>query len=168
MKEIIGGHMAKVFADKHIEAELTFNGEFGWWDVCEVWRLSDEDYQILEKDEDFNYPDAWWRWSGGSVLGATREVVVVNGKSMRAWKNEDKIQDLKDEWRDLDAEERAEYGTVNDYIRCWTDYEFKNLAEYLIAEFGISTTKNVCAVAVDLAKANKMSLGELFATYGGN
>lgn len=166
MKEIIGGNMAKVFRDKRIEAELIFAGEFGLWDVCEVWILSEADFEVLDKDEEFNYPDSWWRWSAGSTLGATRDVVMVNGKEMNAWKDEGRICDLKDEWRELDAIERAEYGTMGEYIRTWSTFEFNNLAEYLCDELGASTPKNVCALTVDLAKANKMSLGELFATYG--
>ena len=47
-------------------------------------------------------------------------------------------------------------------------YEYKDLLEYFCEELGASTEKNVCALAVDLAKYNGLTLSELFKIYGGD
>lgn len=46
---------------------------------------------------------------------------------------------------------------------CRTRYE--SLLEYLCENIGASQPRNVCALAVDLAKYNNMTMGELFTKY---
>ena len=73
-------------------------------------------------------------------------MVHVNGHDMLAWADEP--------WEDEDEDEEFEI-----YASCLTDY--------LCDVVGASQPKNVCAVAVDLAKYNNMTMGELFAKYEG-
>jgi len=44
---------------------------------------------------------------------------------------------------------------------------FDNLLSYFSEEWGVSTEKNICALAVDLAKMNEMTMSELFEKYVG-
>lgn len=46
-------------------------------------------------------------------------------------------------------------------------YEYSNLSQYLCEHLGISQPRNACALAVDLAKYNDMTIAELFEKYEG-
>lgn len=45
--------------------------------------------------------------------------------------------------------------------------EYENLSDYLCNCIRVSQPRNVCACAVDLAKYNDMTMGELFEKYEG-
>lgn len=49
---------------------------------------------------------------------------------------------------------------------CWPR-EYDYLTEYMCDEIGASMEKNVCALAVDLARINNITMGELFTKYQG-
>jgi hypothetical protein len=51
-----------------------------------------------------------------------------------------------------------------DYFR---DRKYPTLLCYFCDEIGASTEKNVCAIAVDLAALNNMTMAELFQKYQG-
>ena len=103
----------------------------------QVWELEKADLKTLENVE--CWPDhwGWWRWCKGSNLGTACDFFTVNNQFMIGWKR---------------------FGNKNTY---------DTLTEYLCDEVGVSTKKNVCATAVDLARANGMSMAKLFKTYEG-
>ena len=90
--------------------------------------------------------DAWWRSTEGSNLGAPYTKVYVNGHEMIGWADEP--------WEDEDEEDEFEIYA-------------SNLSDYLCDVVGASQPKNVCALAVDLAKYNNMTMAELFTKYEG-
>ena len=46
-------------------------------------------------------------------------------------------------------------------------HRYDTLTEYMCNEIGASTEKNVCALAVDLARANGLTMARLFEIYEG-
>lgn len=87
--------------------------------------------------------DAWWRSSDGSNLWAEDIIKLkVNGKEMICWNSP--IYDSKE------------------------GQEYESLSEYLSECIGVSQPKNVCACAMDLAKANGMTMEELFSKFEGD
>lgn len=92
-------------------------------------------------DEEFEKlcPKGMWRSSECSNMGVPTDYLTVNGETLRCWNRKDEP-----------------YRTV---------YEL--LLEYLCENIGVSQPRNVCALAVDLAKYNNMTMGELFTKYEG-
>lgn len=86
--------------------------------------------------------DAWWRSSTGSVLySLDKGEVLINNRKMIAW-----IENTGEE-------------------RISEDKEFDSLSEYLCCFVGVSMPCNVVACAMDLAKFNNMTMGQLFSKY---
>jgi hypothetical protein len=149
MVEILGGNL-KTFMDsvgKDYEAvEITYAGK-----DYEVWEISDELLQRMRnmpEDEFFTLAgkDAWWRWSSGSVLGTPNQEAFINGELIVCWDND---YYLPDEYEDAPIK------------------HFDSLTQYLCDCVGASQPKNVCALSVDLAKYNGISMAELFGIYEG-
>ena len=80
--------------------------------------------------------DAWWRSANGCILGVPDTKFKVNGEILLGWNRQDK-----------------------------KGRKYENLSDYLCECVSVSTEKNVCACAVDLAKYNHMTMGELFEKY---
>lgn len=139
MIEILGNNLKQFFDivdNPPNDAEITYAGE-----RYEVWEVSDELHKKMcnMSEEEFIElagEDAWWRSSIGSVLGVPDTEFKVNGEYLLGWNRWEREQDT--------------------YI---------NLSEYLCECVGASTGKNVCSCAMDLAKYNNMSMGELFEKY---
>ncbi len=151
MPEVLGKNL-KEFFDKvdpsYKDAEITYAN-----DRYEVWNISDElfDRMCNMTEEEFvklsGRDDAWWRSSNGSNLNwHEKGEFIVNNKTMIGWKNKP--------WQDDDKE----YNNRKNYT---------NLSEYLCEHIGASLPRNVVACAIDLAKYNNMTLGELFKNYEG-
>ena len=159
MKEILGGSLMPFMInitnrkeyDRH---QRTYNGK-----TYEVWEVDDELFEDMNNmsEEEFVElagEDAWWRSAEGSILGSPNSTAFVNGHEIFAWIDEEKHNawcedcgcDIEEECNKCKIEERT----------------FKSLSEYLCDEMGCSQPKNVCALSVDLARYNKMTLGELF------
>ena len=149
MKEILGGNLKRFFDtidSKCNDADITYAG-----DRYEVWEVSDELFEKMcdMSEEEFVKlagSDAWWRQSDGSNLGTPDTTVYINGQEMLGWTD--------GLWDDEDEEDEFEI-----YASC--------LTTYLCDVVGASQPKNVCACAMDLAKYNSMSMGELFTKYEG-
>lgn len=145
MKEILAGNMEQFFSNE-------FNGKCMYkGNVYEVWEVSDELFDIMcdMSEEDFVKlagEDAWWRCADGSVLGYPDTKGHINGHEILCWAGEP--------WEDEDEDDEFEI-----YSSCLTNY--------LCDVIGASLPKNVCALAVDLAKYNNMTMGELFTKYEG-
>lgn len=113
----------------------------------EVWEVSDELFKRIcdMTEEDFVElagENAWWRSSTGSNLGYPDETAIVNGSELICW-----------------GKERV-YPSY-DYIPKELK-EYESLSDYLCNCVGASQPRNVCACAMDLAKYNDMTMGELF------
>ena len=164
MVEILANNIENLF-------ENTDNRKYHSEDY-DVWEVSDELYKTLcdMSDEEFEQkcPYGWWRSAEGSVLGTPDGEFEINGKSIFAYCGEARknyysecCQDCSDY---TDKTCNAEY---NDIEKCVGEKKYKNLLEYFYEELNISTEKNICAVCVDLAKYNNMTMAELFHKYQG-
>lgn len=133
---LIMGNVAKDFNRLGIELRETYNGVN--YKVCEVTK---EEFETLcdEPDIEGIWDEGCWRYCKGSNQDKPNRKVVINGKEIIAW-YDDEIP-LK---------------------------EFRGLVHYLCEEMGVSQPRNVCALSTDLAKHNNMKLSELFKIYEGN
>ena len=161
MKEILGDNLKRFFDaidSKCNNADITYAG-----DRYEVWKVSDELFQQMcnmseEEFVELAGEDAWWRQSEGSVLGAPEATYTIKGHRLLVWEQRD-----RSEWCDgCECDDEESCVECMDYSR-----EFQSLSEYLCDEVGVSQPRNVCACAMDLAKYNGMSMGELFSKYEG-
>ena len=150
MIEILGNNLKQFFDivdNPPNDAEITYAGE-----RYEVWEVSDELHKKMcnMSEEEFIElagEDAWWRQSKGSNLGYPDEITIVNGNELICW-----------------GKERV-YPSFDYIPKEMKQYE--NLSDYLCNCVGASQPRNVCACAMDLAKYNDMTMGELFEKYEG-
>ena len=140
MKEILGNNL-KQFFDNEINGNCTYKG-----DRYEVWEVTNEMFDIMcdmseELFVELAGEDAWWRSAEGCNLGTPDTIIHINGHKLLGWSGEP--------WEDDEEDDEFEIYA-------------SNLSNYLCDVIGISQPRNVCAVAVDLAKYNSMTMGELF------
>ena len=143
MKELLGNNLKQFFDrvdNPPNSAEITYKGN-----KYEVWELSDElfDKMCDMAEEEFSElanDYAWWVSSKGSSLCIPDKEFTVNGKYLLAWDSPIYENNM---------------------------YEYHNLSEYLYDCIGYSQPRNVCALAIDLAKYNNMTMAELFEKYEG-
>ncbi len=154
-----------MFVGASLEGINTYKGDF-----YEVWQVSDEVFKKMCKmtDEEFNSvcQNGWWRNSDGSALGTPTVKFTINGKEITAWDGEER----KNFREDVCSEYCDDFGKEcdskeEDRLCCCGEREYNSLTEYLSEEMGVSAERNVCACAVDLAKYNHMSMGELFRKF---
>ena len=144
MKEILGDNLKKFFDavdNPPNDADITYAGN-----RYEVWEVSDELFKKMcdmseEEFVELAGEGTWWRQSYGSNLGSPDAEFKVNGKYLTGW--DSPIYDSK------------------------IGNKYENLSEYLCDCIGVSQPRNVCACAIDLAKYNDMTMGELFEKYEG-
>ena len=144
MKELLVNHLHHFFHNTNTRAKNTYKGK-----DYEVWEVSDNTFkEMCDMSEEFfiewSGDDAWWRHCEGSNLGIPTAKAIVKGEPLICW---DDDYYLPDEYEDEPCK------------------EFDSLTEYLCDEIGASQPKNVCACAIDLAKYNDMTMGELFRKY---
>ena len=161
MIEILGNHLMKFMIvmsdDKEYERhQRTYKGQ-----EYEVWEISDDLFNDMcdmseEKFVELAGEEAWWRQSDGSNLGIPCTTYTIKGHRILAWECRD-----RSDWCDnCECDDEESCVECMDYSR-----EFSSLSEYLCNEVGASQPKNVCACAMDLAKYNNMTMGELFRKY---
>lgn len=147
MKEILGGNLKRFFdtIDKNCSnVEITYaNNRYEVWKVSDslfkyMCDMSEEEFVELAGDE------AWWRSSDGSNLGTPYEKNIVNGHKLISWSR-----------GYFDCEESR------------SSKKYESLSDYLCNCVGASQPRNVCALAMDLAKYNNMTMAELFRKYEG-
>lgn len=142
MKEILGYNLLRFFntVTSHLkEAEVTY-----YDDRYEVWEVSDELYSKMcdMSEEEFAKlagEEAWWIYAEGSSMGDPNADFIINEEEMIGWN------------------ERGKY----------ENFQYDNLSDYLCYGIGASDETNVCALVVDLAKYNNMTMSELFTKYEG-
>lgn len=103
----------------------------------EIWELNKKDLRMLEEVMEWDDSWGWWRSAKGSNMGTAADFFTVNGQFMIGWET-------------LDG---------NDTYDSLIDYFHKGLS--------VGMESNICALAIDLARANGLSLGRLFQTYNG-
>ena len=150
MKEILGAELDNAFKELKINTTKTYELQNKSWEYCEiyqVWKLSDKDFEKICQlsDEDWKDDWGWWRSSEGSNMGGVNKRYNINNHYINAW----------------DGINRQE---EKDYL---FGRQYKNILQYFCDEIGVSTERNVCALAVDLARQNNMTMGELFRKYQG-
>lgn len=139
MKEIlVEGDITEDLKRLNVKPKITYGDKNTRFLVCEV---SDEDFATLDNDVDTEdtWKDGGWRYSEGSCLSSPQDKVNINGSYILGW-------ELK-----LDKPAR----------------EYTDLLSYFIEELQASVATNVAALAIHMAKANKMKLSELFKKYQG-
>jgi hypothetical protein len=149
MKEILGVNLDKAFEELNLYAQKMYQIQNKHWEYCEdyqIWRLSDEDYDQLYSisEDDWKEDWGWWRWAEGSNLLNVNHRYNINHHYIKAWD-----------------------GTGRRGKKDWFDRKYPTLLQYFCDEIGASTERNVCAVAVDLAAQNNMTMAELFQKYQG-
>ncbi len=144
MQEILAENLQPLFDNKSLTGKKTYSGE-----LYEVWEVSDEDFRLMCEidEEEFERlcPEGMWRSADGSNIDKLACITYnVNGFQMLGW---------------------------SCYSRNGHGYNgrasYSSLLEYLCSGIGASQPRNVCALAVDLAKYNGMTMGELFTKYEG-
>lgn len=140
MVEIYAGHMKRFFKKSGIKAKCTYANDAGY--RKEVWEVQDDDFKKMceMSDEEFTAlagNDAWWRSASGCNLGDPNAKYVINGHNVVAW------------------DVRGEVGLASRNI-------YLSFLDYACNHIGASQPRNVCAIAVSMAKHNNMTMGELF------
>ena len=166
MAEILGGGgLHKAFKELGIQAIRTYRGKEK--PHYEVWELSKDDLKKLEYTVEWKDEWGWWRFAKGSNMGTPFDFFQVNHKELIAWDGP-KREDLRDDWKNESNEEKAVYHySFRAYQEEHYPHRYDNLLSYMGEELGASVERNVCALAVDLARANGMTMAQLFETYEG-
>lgn len=103
----------------------------------EVWELNKKDIKVLEEIIEWQNDWGWWRSAKGSNMGTPVDFFTVNGQFMIGWETQD----------------------GNDTYDSLMDYFHKGLS--------VGMESNMCALAVDLGRANGMTMSRLFQTFEG-
>lgn len=166
MSEILaGGGIHNAFKELGIKAKRTYKGKNEPY--YEVWELDKKDMKILE--EVLEWPDSWgwWRFAKGSNMGTACSFFNVNGTELIAWDGAER-DSLLDAWYEQPAEEKAAYhGSFKEYEKSIMPRDYDSLLSYMYNEIGAVMVTNVCALAVDLARANGCTVAKLFQVYEG-
>ena len=152
--EILAGHMDGYFKRTGIVAEKKWEGTIYGGSTYQVWQLNQKEFKKLNETKDESYQsNEWWRSAEGSNMGTIEMRYKINGHYVKAWDGE---------YRKQVEEENKTLPVCDRYI---TERAYGRLTEYFCDEIGASLERNVCALAVDLAKQNNMTMAELFAKY---
>ena len=168
--EILGDKMHKVFKEHGINYTKTYskrcNPKKNYDPHYEVYEISQADLKRLQ--EVFEMPSgAWWRYAKGCNLGTPFDFFTINDMELIAWSGP-KRDDLRDDWDAEPDEEKAAYHySFKEYEETNYPYKYETLTEYMCEEIGAAVESNVCALAVDLARANGLKMNELFQMYEG-
>ena len=164
--EILGGNgLHRAFKELGIKATRTYRRSEK--PRYEIWELSKDDLKQLEYTAEWKDEWGWWRYAKGSNMGTPFDFFTVNGKELIAWDGP-KREDLRYDWSDESDEEKAAYHySFKEYEETQYPHVYDNLLTYMAEELGASVERNVCALAVDLARANGMTMAKLFEVYEG-
>lgn len=168
--EILGDKMHKVFKEHGIKYTKTYskrcNPKKDHDSHYEIYEISQNDMKRLEEVFELPY-GAWWRYAKGCNLGTPFDIFTINGKELIAWGGSSR-DDLRGDWDEEPDEEKAAYHySFSEYEKVMAPYKYDTLTEYMCEEIGASTESNVCALAVDLARANGLTMAKLFELYEG-
>ena len=105
--------------------------------VSQVWELSKDDLKKLEYVVEWQNEWGWYRYSKGGRFGSACEILTVNGQMLIGWETKNGLT------------------------------EFDSLTDYFFDGLFADETEAYCALAVELAKVNGMTMAKLFETYEG-
>ena len=175
MKEILGNHLMNFFAEMNMlnegykkDSMRTYKGR-----RYEVYSISDELFDAMcnmseKKFIELAGEDAWWRSAEGSNQGIPNNKYIINGKEIVAWDSYKRCEYYNEYCRDCeDRMDEMCKASDEDIESCCGERKYDTLSYYLCDEIGASQPINVCALAVDLAKYNGITMGELFTKYEG-
>ena len=150
----------------------------------EIWEVSDEDFNELDSYIDkYDYFEegqnpkvwkdewGWWRWSSGSNIQSDYTCFMeINGRLMKMYFNSycydeyisDGLNELSIRKSILTEEELCEAKNELTQRFFYNKCNYKNFLEYCNDQYHVSTEKNICAISVECAKLNKMSLAEFW------
>ena len=166
MAEIFGGNgLHRAFKALNINAKRTYKSAHEPY--YEVWELDHKSLKALEELEEWNDNWGWWRHAKGSNMGTACSFFTVNGKELIAWDGL-RREELYNDWTNESDEEKAAcHYSFKEYEETFMPHTYDTLLEYMRNELGASMETNICALAVDLARANGMSMSRLFEAYEG-
>lgn len=171
MKELYAGDLTDFFVNtstiKNVKCTYRKYEKIGE-DIftTEIWEVPDNIFSWMECFDADRFeeicPKGWWRNAEGCVLGYPDREYEINGHKIFAYDGR-----RREDWK----EDCEQYCKVSDCNRTYEDWEqcylgkerkYSSLLEYLCSEIGVSVERNICAICIDLAKYNNMTMGELF------
>lgn len=178
--EILAGDgIENAFKELGIEATRTYKGvmppDDGMYhgEEYEVWMLSELDYNKITdiSEYDWKYAWGWWRSSKGSNI-CTEPVhkMIVHGHEIEVYYNKERFDSYIENF--LEDDYIADFDSCDDAmdalgINYWEDEcQYKDFFEYCSKQWGATTERNVCAIAMETAKLNDMLMGELLSLVG--
>ena len=166
MAEIFGGNgLHRAFKALGMDAKITYKSSHEPY--YEVWELNKKDLKVLEEIMEWQENWGWWRAARGSNMGTACSFFTVNGKELIAWDGP-KREDLMNDWdNESDEEKAACHYRFKEYEEIYMPHTYDTLIEYMRKELGASMESNICALAVDLARVNGVSMARLFEIYEG-
>jgi hypothetical protein len=166
MAEILaGGAIHKAFRELGIEAKRTYKSSHEPY--YQVWEIDKKDIHALEEEEEWQDSYGWWRAVKGSNMGTACSLFTVNGKELIAWDGS-RREDLYNDWWDETFEEKAAYHhSFKEYEETMMPRKYDSLLDYFHMEIGVGMETNICALAMDLARANGKTMAGIFETYEG-
>lgn len=166
MAEILAGNgIQNALKALGIKAKMNYKGSNEPY--YEVWELDKRDLKTLEETPEWPDEWGWWRSAKGSNMGTAASFFTVNGHELIAWDGF-RREDLFNDWTNESDEEKAAcHYSFKEYEEAYMPYTYDTLLEYMVKELGASMESNICALAVDLARVNGMSMSRLFQTYEG-
>ena len=162
---LAGGGIQNAFKELGIKAKMTYRGAKEPY--YEIWELDKKDLKTLE--ESYEWPDSWgfYRHAKGSNMGTACSFFTINGQELIAWDGSTR-DDLRNDWDNESDNEKMTFKFLwKNYEEAYMPREYSSLTDYMVEELGVSTATNVCALAVDLARTNGMTMGKLFKIYEG-
>ena len=132
---LCGNGIKNAFKDLNIDATKTYTGTADKEkrkSYYEVWEVEKNDLRKLESVLEWKNAYGWFCYAKGSRMGSAYELLTINGQMIIGWE------------------------TVNGVDT------FDNLTDYIADGLGAHNVDDVCAIAVDLAKSNGMTLAKLF------
>jgi hypothetical protein len=160
MKEIlVWGNPVKDFERLSISPKCTWSGKSNSDVEMHVYEVSDNEFETLCKDAEIDIEDTWidcaWRNAEGSNMGVVSVRYNINKHYIKAWDGAGR-EDITEQNKNEKPEDRY-----------YPERKYYNLLEYFCDEIGAGQPRNVCALAVDLAKQNGITIGELFNKFQG-
>ena len=103
----------------------------------EIWDINKKNLRALEEAEEWPNTYGWWRYAKGSNLGTPASFFTVNGQFMIGWET-------------LDGKDT-----------------YDSLMDYFHKGLSVGMESNIIALAVDLARANGLSVSGLMKKFEG-
>ena len=162
---LASGGIKNAFKELGIEATRTYKGTDKPY--YQIWELEKSDMHKMDEMTEWPEHYGWWRYAKGSNMGTAYSRFTINGQELIAWDGPSR-EDLRDDWKDEPDSEKASFHySYKEYEEFWKPHKYDCLTDYLSEELGCSQPGNVCALVMDLARYNGLSMSELFSKFEG-